>query len=81
MLKIELELLKAKAAAKRLASRKGEMAVSTLIKILITIVVGALLLTLIVGLINTLWPEITQKIIDLFGLGGSGAAASSATSA
>lgn len=68
----KIGMMKAKTAAKLLASRKGDMAVSTLIKILITIVVGALLLTLIVGLINTLWPEITQKIIDIFGLGGSG---------
>lgn len=69
---IEMQLIKLRALlAKRFASNKG-FGVGELIKILTTVVVGALLLTLIVALINALWPELTQRIFDMFGLGGAG---------
>ena len=63
----------------RLLNNRGEIGVDTLVKTLITIVVAALLLGGITALINALFPEITAKIFDMFGLGG-GAAASGTTS-
>lgn len=69
--KIDAALIKLGCRAHRLTQNKGEGYVSFLIKMLIAIVAGALLLGLIVGLINTLWPELAQRIMDLFTGGGT----------
>lgn len=62
----------------RLIASKGEAWMDTLVKILIGIVVGGLVLTLTVTLINTLWPEITAKLLDMFNFGGATGGASGA---
>lgn len=55
------------AAEKRLIPNKGEGYVDTLVKILIAVVVGALLLGLLVGLVNMIFPELQGKIMEMFG--------------
>ena len=68
-----LKLFAAKETMKeRLRSNKGEAYVDMLIKILIAVVVGALILGLLVMLVNTLWPELSEQIMDMFNAGGAG---------
>lgn len=59
------------ARAERLLSNKGETGFDTLIKILISVVVGVLALGLITGLLSFMFPEIAQKIMDAFGISGT----------
>ncbi len=74
MKKAMFKLFAAKETMKeRLRSNKGEAYVDMLIKILIAVVVGALILGLLVMLVNTLWPELSAQIMDMFNAGGGGA--------
>lgn len=71
MKKAMFKLFVAKDAMKeRLRSNKGAAYVDLLIKILIAVVVGALILGLLVMLVNTLWPELSAQIMDMFNAGG-----------
>ncbi len=66
------------AVQKRVVPNRGEGYVDTLIKILIAVVVGGLLLTLLVALINAIFPDLQSRIMEMF---GGGAAPSSSTPA
>lgn len=61
----------------RLLPNRGEGYVDTLVKILIGIVLGALLLSLLTGLLTLIFPQIQDKIQELFGLGGSASSVAS----
>ncbi len=75
MKKAMLKLFAAKETMKyRLCANKGAAYVDLLIKILIAVVVGALILGLLVMLVNTLWPELSAQIMDMFNAGGAGGA-------
>lgn len=63
--------VKAKAYRDKLLDNLGGDYIEMLVKILIAVVVGSLLLAGLTALFNTLWPEMTQKIFDMFGIGGS----------
>lgn len=76
MKKAMIKLFVAKETMKdRLRSNKGAAYVDLLIKILIAVVVGALILGLLVMLVNTLWPELSAQIMDMFNAGGGDAGA------
>ena len=66
-----------KRRARRLLGKKGEGYVDTGVKILIAVVLGALVLTLLYGLLNqTVMPTVKSKVESMFdyngGSGGSG---------
>lgn len=75
---LDLMIARAHVNAHRLKENEGSDYVGMLIKILISVVVGALLLGLIVALVNAIWPELTARIFEMF---GSGAGTSTSTSA
>lgn len=80
--KMDLALIRLKCRAHRIADNLGAADyVSMLIKILIAVVVGALLLGLIVALVNALWPELAQRITDMFTNGGGTSSVPSTPSA
>lgn len=58
------------AAQTRLIPNRGEGYVDTLIKILIAVVVGGILLTLLVALLNAIFPDLQARIVDMFNVGG-----------
>lgn len=56
---------------RNLANNKGDF-VETLIKILISVVVGALVLGLLYALVSSIFPDVEQRIKDLFSFDGTG---------
>lgn len=76
--KINSALIKMQAYGYRILDKKGESGVNTLIGILIGIIVGGLLLAGITALVNWLFPEITAKIADMFGITGATSGSTSA---
>ena len=59
------------AARNAIANKSAEAYVDTGVKILISVVIGALLLSLLYGLFNkTIMPTVTKKITDLFNFKG-----------
>ncbi len=64
--KINTQLIRMRCIAEKVMDNRGSDYVETLIKILIAVVVGALLLGGLTMLFNTLWPQVTQQIIDMF---------------
>lgn len=72
MKKTMFRLFAAKETLKdRLRSNKGAAYVQLLVEILIAVVIGALILTLLYALVNTIWPELTTKIMDMFNFGST----------
>ena len=57
-------------ARRNLMNNKGDF-VETLIKILISVVVGALVLGLLYALITNIFPDVEQRIKDLFNFDGT----------
>lgn len=57
-------------AKRNLLTNNGDF-VETLIKILISVVVGALVLGLVYALITNIFPEVEEKIQDLFDFDGT----------
>lgn len=58
-------------ARKALANKRGEGSLDTAITILISIVVGALLLTGLYTLFNsTILPSVTEKVVEMFSYAG-----------
>lgn len=57
-------------ARKNLMNNKGDF-VETLIKILISVVVGALVLGLLYALITNIFPDVERRIKDLFNFDGT----------
>lgn len=55
---------------RNLANNKGDF-VETLIKILISVVVGALVLGLLYALVSSIFPDVEQRIKDLFSFDGT----------
>lgn len=68
---INNQLMLIQARAEKLLANKGESGFDTLIKILISVVVGVLVLGLVTALLNFMFPEIAQKIMDAFGISGT----------
>ena len=75
--KLYINAVKSRAYLAKLKSNLGSDYVEMLVKILIAVVIGGLLLTSLTALFNLLLPEVSAKVFEFFGFGGSSSSVSS----